>query len=218
MTTYSANQSNQVLDKVYDLFTDKSLSGNKEMGYDLYYSYSSESGQFTLSGTQRYGKPIQNPPVFAAINRIPTMSRNTNIGSMSEAVDGTDSMGTTRYVCHQVFQPEMQYTHLYLQTPFCYAKCGSIALIVVEGPRDLSRGGGSHQACPWLGSQLHFLSAAEKRYQGYETARWKCIGDRPRRTSFLYVELCSPRLSSPCVFTDLSESDSYLDGMVKKCQ
>ncbi|CAI7674902.1 hypothetical protein N7533_011302 [Penicillium manginii] len=98
MTTYSANQSNQVLDKVYDLFTDKSLSGNKEMGYDLYYSYSSESGQFTLSGTQRYGKPIQNPPVFAAINRIPTMSRNTNIGSMSEAVDGTDSMGTTRHL------------------------------------------------------------------------------------------------------------------------
>jgi hypothetical protein len=67
------------------------------MGYDLYYSYSSESDRFTLSGTQRYGKPVPNPPVFAALDRIPTLSRNTNIGRMSEAVDGTDSMGTTRY-------------------------------------------------------------------------------------------------------------------------
>lgn len=98
MTTYSANQSNQVLDKVYDLYTDESLSSDEEMGYDLYYSYTSESDQFTLSGTQRYGKPVRNPPVFAAINRIPTLSKNTNIGRISEAVDGTDSMGTTRYV------------------------------------------------------------------------------------------------------------------------
>jgi hypothetical protein len=102
MTTYSTNQSNHVLDKVYDLYTDKSLSSDKEMGYDLYYSYSSESDQFTLSGTQRYGKPVQNPPVFEAINRIPTLSRETNIGLMSEAVDGTDSMGTTRYALSEI--------------------------------------------------------------------------------------------------------------------
>lgn len=101
MTTYAANQSDEVLDKVYDLHTDKRLSSDKEMGYDLYYSYDAENDEFTLSGTQRYSKPVRNPPVFAAIDRIPTLSRNTNIGPMSEAVDGTDSMGTTRYVLFQ---------------------------------------------------------------------------------------------------------------------
>lgn len=101
MTTYAANQSDEVLNKVYDLHTDKRLSSDKEMGYDLYYSYDAENDEFTLSGTQRYSKPVRNPPVFAAIDRIPTLSRNTNIGPMSEAVDGTDSMGTTRYVLFQ---------------------------------------------------------------------------------------------------------------------
>lgn len=97
MTTYAANQSNQVLDKVYDLYTDKQLTSDKEMGYDLYYTYSSEGDEFTLSGTQRYGKPVQNPSVFQDINRIPTLSRSTHISPMSQAADGTDSMGTTRY-------------------------------------------------------------------------------------------------------------------------
>ncbi|ODM23737.1 hypothetical protein SI65_01326 [Aspergillus cristatus] len=38
MTSYSANQSEQVLDKVYDLYTDKDLTGDVELGYDLYYT------------------------------------------------------------------------------------------------------------------------------------------------------------------------------------
>lgn len=97
MTTYGANQTDQVLDKVFDLYTDPKLSSDREMGYDLFYGYSSESNQFTLSGTQRYAKPIRNPPVFAAIDRIPTLSRNTNIGRMSDAVDRIGAMGTTRY-------------------------------------------------------------------------------------------------------------------------
>jgi FAD/FMN-containing dehydrogenase len=67
-TTYSSNQTEQVLDRVYDLFTDEALSSDVEMGYDLYYSYMSQSDSFVLSGTQRYGKPIANPPVFDAIN------------------------------------------------------------------------------------------------------------------------------------------------------
>ncbi|KAJ5669171.1 FAD-binding domain-containing protein [Penicillium macrosclerotiorum] len=98
MTTYAANQSNQVLDKVYDLYTDEHLTSDKEMGYDLYYTYSAAGDEFTLSGTQRYGKAVQDPPVFQAINRIPTLSRSTAIGPMSQVVDGTDSMGTTRHL------------------------------------------------------------------------------------------------------------------------
>jgi hypothetical protein len=112
VTTYSSNQSDQVLNEVYDLYTDRNITSDKEMGYDLYYSYSSESDHFTLSGTQRYGKPVRNPPVFAAINRIPTLSRSTIIGPMSKAVDETDSMGVTRYVLSKR-QPKLECTHLY---------------------------------------------------------------------------------------------------------
>ncbi|KAJ5655905.1 FAD-binding domain-containing protein [Penicillium longicatenatum] len=98
MTPYATNQSNQVLDKVYDLYTDTQLTSDKEMGYDLYYIYNSRGDEFTLSGTQRYGKPVRNPSVFRDIDRIPTLSRSTNISPMSQAVDGTDSMGTTRHL------------------------------------------------------------------------------------------------------------------------
>lgn len=98
MTTYSANQTEKALDKIYDLHANTSLASDKDMTYDLRYAYNSQSDAFALSGTQRYAKPIQNPPVFQAINRIPTVSRNTNIALLSEAVDSTDEMGTTRYV------------------------------------------------------------------------------------------------------------------------
>lgn len=97
MTTYSANQSEHALDKIYDLHANASVSSDKDMTYDLHYAYNYQSDEFSLSGTQRYAKPIQNPSVFQAINRIPTVSRNTNIALLSEAVDSTDSMGTIRY-------------------------------------------------------------------------------------------------------------------------
>lgn len=109
MTTYAANQSNQVLDKVYDLYTDRQLSSDKEMGYDLYYTYRSDSDEFTLSGAQRYGKPVQNPSVFQYIDQIPTLSRSTNIGPMSQAADGTEPMGTTRYFRWKNVPPELDH-------------------------------------------------------------------------------------------------------------
>ncbi|KAJ5664195.1 FAD-binding domain-containing protein [Penicillium longicatenatum] len=98
ITTYAANQSNQVLDKVYDLWTDEHLASDKAMGYDLYYTYIPEGDEFILSGTQRYGKAVHTPSVFQAIDRIPTLSRSTRIGSMSQVVDGTHSLGTTRHL------------------------------------------------------------------------------------------------------------------------
>lgn len=97
MTTYSANQSSQVLDKVYDLHTNKKLANDKEMGYDLYYTYNSGGDEFILSGMQRYAKPISNPPVFRTVDQIPTLSRSTNVGPMSQAAGGTEALGTTRY-------------------------------------------------------------------------------------------------------------------------
>ncbi|KAJ5173913.1 FAD linked oxidase N-terminal [Penicillium coprophilum] len=95
-TSYSANQTEQVLDKVYDLFTDEDLTSDVEMGYDLYYSYRSGSEDFTLMGTQRYGKAIRNPPVFHEIDQIPTLSRSQTIEYMSSVSNGTLPMGTTR--------------------------------------------------------------------------------------------------------------------------
>ncbi|KAJ5504756.1 FAD linked oxidase N-terminal [Penicillium fimorum] len=95
-TSYSANYTEQVLDKVYNLFTDTDLTSDLEMGYDLYYSYRSSSDDFNLMGTQRYGKAIQNPLVFREIDQIPTLSRTTTIGSMSSVSNGSIPMGTTR--------------------------------------------------------------------------------------------------------------------------
>ncbi|KAJ9483579.1 hypothetical protein VN97_g9818 [Penicillium thymicola] len=95
-TSYSPNQTEQVLDKIYDLFTDRDLTNDVDMGYDLYYGYAAGSEDFTLMGTQRYAKPIENPPVFREIDQIPTLSRSTSIHSMSSASNGSISMGTTR--------------------------------------------------------------------------------------------------------------------------
>ncbi|KAL2826687.1 hypothetical protein BDW59DRAFT_160879 [Aspergillus cavernicola] len=46
--------------------------------------YNSASDAFALSGTQRYELPVENPPVFEAIDRIPTASWRTSIGTMSD--------------------------------------------------------------------------------------------------------------------------------------
>jgi hypothetical protein len=96
MTSYSANQTEHVLDRVYDLYTNKDLTSDVELGYDLYYTYASDSDEFTLMGTQRYGKPVQKPPVFHAIDQIPTLSRTTTVSTLSSLVNESSPMGTTR--------------------------------------------------------------------------------------------------------------------------
>lgn len=96
MTSYSSNQSEQVLDKVYDLYTDPRLTSDVDMGYDLYYTYASDSDEFILRGTQHYARPVQEPAVFREIDQIPTLSRTTTIGSLSSSVNVSTSMGTTR--------------------------------------------------------------------------------------------------------------------------
>lgn len=68
------------------------------MGYDLYYGYSQAADSFTMLGTQRYGIPVSNPPVFQAIDRIPPLSRNVNIGTMADLLESSTPLGTTRYV------------------------------------------------------------------------------------------------------------------------
>ncbi|KAJ5084633.1 hypothetical protein NUU61_009212 [Penicillium alfredii] len=99
MTSYAANQTEQVLDKVYDLYTDKHLTSDPEMGYDLfyiYYTYDSGNDEFGLRGTQRYGTPVQNPPFFHSIDQIPPLRRTTTISTMSRVVNGSLPLGTMR--------------------------------------------------------------------------------------------------------------------------
>ncbi|GIJ89551.1 hypothetical protein Asppvi_008493 [Aspergillus pseudoviridinutans] len=95
-TSYSANQTEEVLDKVYELYTGSGLTSDVELGYDLYYTYVAGSDEFVLTGTQRYGKPVQKPPVFQAIDQIPTLSRVTTIGSLASLVNESSPMGATR--------------------------------------------------------------------------------------------------------------------------
>ncbi|KAF7593567.1 hypothetical protein BBP40_011187 [Aspergillus hancockii] len=96
--SYSSNATEQVLDQVYRLFTDENLTSDVEMGYDLYYTYISRGDSFALSGTQRYGKPIENPAVFDAINNIPPSTQTSTISTMSSLVDDGAPFGTTRHL------------------------------------------------------------------------------------------------------------------------
>lgn len=99
--SYSDDQTEAVLDKVYDLFTDPQLSGNVEMGYDMYYTYSQQNDRFIMSGTQRYETPMMNPPVFSEIDQIPTLSRSARNATMANLTGATPRLGTTRYVLSQ---------------------------------------------------------------------------------------------------------------------
>ncbi|KAL1849319.1 hypothetical protein Plec18167_000463 [Paecilomyces lecythidis] len=98
ISTYSNNQTDQVLDEVYDLYTADNLTSDVEMGYDLYYTYSFENDNFTLAGTQRYGKALQNPSVFHSIDRIPPLTRTTTISTMSSLVNDPGPLGTVRHL------------------------------------------------------------------------------------------------------------------------
>ncbi|OGM51271.1 FAD binding domain protein [Aspergillus bombycis] len=97
-TTYSQNQTEQVLDQIYQLFTDETLTSDVDMGYDMYYTYVSSDDNFVLSGTQRYAKPIRNPAVFRDINQIPTLTRSNTITNMGNLTRDSGPLGTTRHL------------------------------------------------------------------------------------------------------------------------
>ncbi|KAE8150283.1 FAD binding domain protein [Aspergillus avenaceus] len=98
MTTYSRNQTAKVLDQVYELSTDETLTSDPDMSYDSFYTYSSADDSFILSGTQRYAKPVRNPAVFDEINRIPTLTRSTTISNMSSLTHDPEPLGVTRHL------------------------------------------------------------------------------------------------------------------------
>ncbi|KAF9641043.1 FAD linked oxidase [Lasiodiplodia theobromae] len=100
--TFTDNQTEAALDGAYELFTNPELSTDVDMGYDLYYGYSQAQDSFTLLGTQRYARPLSNPPVFQGIDSIPPASRSTNIDTMANMLDNHPILGTTRHLFRTV--------------------------------------------------------------------------------------------------------------------
>lgn len=94
--TFTDNQTEAALDGVYELFTNPELSTDVDMGYDLYYAYNQAQDSFTLLGTERYARPLSNPPVFQGIDSIPPVSRSTRIDTMANMLDNHPILGTTR--------------------------------------------------------------------------------------------------------------------------
>jgi FAD/FMN-containing dehydrogenase len=93
--SYGDNQTEAVLDKVYDLYTRPDLTSDLNMGYDMYYTYSPEDDAFAMLGTQRYEQPIEAPPVFQEIDAITPMSRNVMIDSLANLASDPP-LGRTR--------------------------------------------------------------------------------------------------------------------------
>ncbi|RAK96474.1 FAD-binding oxidoreductase [Aspergillus ibericus CBS 121593] len=98
LVTYASNQTEQVLDRIYDLFTDEQLTDDVNMGLDMFYTYSPDEDSFTLSGTQRYARPIRNPPVFSAMDQIPALTRFNIISNMSSQTQESEPLGVTRHL------------------------------------------------------------------------------------------------------------------------
>ncbi|KAH7087440.1 FAD binding domain protein [Paraphoma chrysanthemicola] len=70
----------EVVDEIYDLFTDPVNSTNAAA--DFYYGYVQARDGFSPAGSLRYLEPIQNPPAFASIDLIPAMTSNGQITSL----------------------------------------------------------------------------------------------------------------------------------------
>lgn len=95
---WADDKSEAVLDQVYRLFTAPELTSDVNMGYDLYYTYDSNSDQFAMSGTQRYETALAHPSVFDAIDQIPTASRSTRNATLANLTAATPQLGTVRCV------------------------------------------------------------------------------------------------------------------------
>jgi hypothetical protein len=70
----------QVVDEVYDLYT--SQDNNTNVSADFYYGYVQAGDVFTPAGNLRYFDPIENPPVFDSIDRIPAVTSSGQISSL----------------------------------------------------------------------------------------------------------------------------------------
>ncbi|KAF9699020.1 hypothetical protein EKO04_003344 [Ascochyta lentis] len=74
------NYTERVVNEVYDLYTGQ--DNNTRVSADFYYGYVQAEDTFTPAATLRYFEPIDNPPVFAPIDRIPATTSAGQISSL----------------------------------------------------------------------------------------------------------------------------------------
>jgi hypothetical protein len=131
MATYSNEYNEQVLDRVYELWTDEDLASDVEMAYDFRYVYSPDTDNFAMAGTQRYGRPDANPAVFKAINQIPTLTRATTIDTMGNLTESDEPLGTTRWVSLSCPAVDLKSLLRILQEFVCYSECLAVPCLPI---------------------------------------------------------------------------------------
>lgn len=80
--TWNNTYTEQVVDEMYDLYT--SQDNNTKVSVDFYYGYVQAGDVFSPAGTLRYFDPIEKPPVFASIDRIPAVTSTGQISSLGD--------------------------------------------------------------------------------------------------------------------------------------
>lgn len=96
--TFGDDQVGTFLEEAERIFTLEDAE-DTNIGLEYRYSYSVPQNGFTMSSTQRYLEPIINPPVFNALNAIPSLGNLTGgINSLANSTRGGGALGTTRYV------------------------------------------------------------------------------------------------------------------------
>ncbi|KZL82403.1 fad binding domain protein [Colletotrichum incanum] len=81
--TYVPDQTERALDNAFELFTKPGLADDENMGFDMYYAYNQAEGEFILTGSEWYEKPVASPPVCDAIRQVPTTRRSTTLATMA---------------------------------------------------------------------------------------------------------------------------------------
>ncbi|KAH7074516.1 FAD binding domain protein [Paraphoma chrysanthemicola] len=78
--TWNDTYTEEVVDEIYDLFTNPGNSTNAAA--DFYYGYVQARDVFIPAGSLRYLDPIQSPPALASIDQIPAVTSNGQITSL----------------------------------------------------------------------------------------------------------------------------------------
>ncbi|KAH6621700.1 hypothetical protein C7974DRAFT_456356 [Boeremia exigua] len=99
--TWNDTYTEQVVDELFDLYTTQ--DNNTNISADFYYGYIQARDEFSPAGTLRYFDPIENPPVFSSIERIPAVTSSGQINSLG-SISGPGSVSATPAPSRHLFQ------------------------------------------------------------------------------------------------------------------
>ncbi|KAI1454351.1 hypothetical protein F4805DRAFT_323519 [Annulohypoxylon moriforme] len=95
--SFGDEQIPQFLEEAEKIFTIQD-SEDTNVGLEYRYAYSAGSG-WAMSSTQRYAEPVFYPPVFDALNSIPSLGNLTGgISSLAQSTNFSGPLGITRNV------------------------------------------------------------------------------------------------------------------------